>query len=101
MSNISNLNTRNLTPEQQRLVNMYVNQYNQTNSHIDFLLDMLDEIRAEAFKSKLSTHKNHSNAMRFNDTINSKPITHIEPGVKVDMRSILNKIDEMKKKINH
>ena len=39
--------------------------------------------------------------MRFNDTINSKPITHIEPGVKVDMRSILNKIDEMKKKINH
>ena len=45
MSNISNLNTRNLTPEQQRLVNMYVNQYNQTNSHIDFLLDMLDEIR--------------------------------------------------------
>jgi hypothetical protein len=65
-------------------------------------IKMLDEIRAEVFKSKLSTHKNRSNAMmRFNDTINSKPITHIEPEVKVDMRSLLNKIDEMKKKINH
>ena len=73
----------------------------QLYSREEEFIKMLDEIRAEAFKSKLSTHKNHSNAMRFNDTINSKPITHIEPGVKVDMRSILNKIDEMKKKINH
>ena len=73
----------------------------QLYSREEEFIKMLDEIRAEAFKSKLSTHKNRSNAMRFNDTINSKPITHIEPGVKVDMRSILNKIDEMKKKINH
>ena len=65
-------------------------------------IKMLDEIRAEAFKSKLSTHKNRPNAMmRFNDTINSKPITHIEPKVKVDIRTLLNKIDKMKKKINH
>lgn len=40
-----NFSSRNLTPEQQRLITMYVNQYNQTNAHIDMLLDMLDEIR--------------------------------------------------------
>jgi hypothetical protein len=40
-----NLHSRNLTPEQQRLIAMYINQYNQTNTHIDMLLDMLDEIR--------------------------------------------------------
>jgi hypothetical protein len=39
-----NLHSRNLTPEQQRLIAMYINQYNQTNTHIDILLDMLDEI---------------------------------------------------------
>ena len=74
----------------------------QLYSREEEFIKMLDEIRAEAFKSRLSKHKNRSNAMmRFNDTINSKPINHIETEVKVDMRSILNKIDEMKKKINH
>jgi hypothetical protein len=34
-----------LTLEQQRLINMYVTQYNQTNAHIDHLLNMLDDIR--------------------------------------------------------
>ena len=69
----------------------------QLSSREEEFIKMLDEIRAEAFKSRLSKHKNRSNAMmRFNDTINSKPINHIETEVKVDMRSILNKIDEMK-----
>lgn len=40
-----NYNPGNLTPEQERLITMYINQYNQTNTHIDILLDMLDEIR--------------------------------------------------------
>lgn len=35
----------NLTNDQQMLITMYINQYNQTNNHIDQLLDMLDEIR--------------------------------------------------------
>ena len=33
-----------LTSEQQRLLSMYINQYNQTKSHIEQLDDMLDEI---------------------------------------------------------
>jgi hypothetical protein len=37
--------THNLTNEQQQLITMYINQYNQTNNHIDQLLDMLDETR--------------------------------------------------------
>jgi len=45
MTTIYNTNSNRLTADQQRLINMYVNQYNQTNSHIDQLLDMLDEIR--------------------------------------------------------
>jgi hypothetical protein len=40
-----NHNLRNLTPEQHRLITIYITQYNQTNTHIDLLLDMLDEIR--------------------------------------------------------
>ena len=35
----------NLSLDQQRLVNMYINHYNQTNSQIDNLHDMVDEIR--------------------------------------------------------
>jgi hypothetical protein len=74
----------------------------QLYSREEEFIKMLDEIRAEAFKYRLSTHKNRSNAMmRFNDTINSKPINHIETEVKVDIWPILNKIDKMKKKINH
>ena len=40
-----NMNNHNLSYEQQRLINMYITQYNQTNEHIEQLLDMLDEIR--------------------------------------------------------
>lgn len=45
MQSMFNSNSRNLTPDQQRLLTIYINQYNQTNTHIDLLLDMLDEIR--------------------------------------------------------
>ena len=34
-----------LSNDQRRLIDMYVTQYNQTNNHIERLLDMLDEIR--------------------------------------------------------
>jgi len=34
-----------LTVDQQRLINMYVAQYNHTNNHIERLMDMLDDIR--------------------------------------------------------
>jgi len=34
------------TFDQHRLLTMYINQYNQTNTHIDSLLNMLDEIKA-------------------------------------------------------
>lgn len=66
-----NFNQRNLTPEQQRLINMYINQYNQTNSHIDLLLDMLDEIRGNIInvinitqprRTRINRHSRNSNA---------------------------------------
>jgi hypothetical protein len=38
-----------LTNEQQRLINIYIQQYNLTNSHIEHLLDILDEIRSNIF----------------------------------------------------
>ena len=34
------------TFDEHRLLTMYINQYNQTNTHIDSLLNMLDEIKA-------------------------------------------------------
>ena len=70
-------------------------------------IQMLDEIRAEAFKYRVSKRNNVSAMMRVKiDTINKhgdyeldEPI--IEPGVKVDISLILTKIDNMKKKIKH
>ena len=41
---MASFNNLNLTPDQQRLVTMYINQYNQTNTHVELLLNMLDEI---------------------------------------------------------
>ena len=70
-------------------------------------IQMLDEIRAEAFKYRVSKRNNVSAMMRVKiDTINKHgdyelddPI--IEPEVKVDISLILTKIDKMKKKIKH
>ena len=70
-------------------------------------IQMLDEIRAEAFKYRVSKRNNVSAMMRVKiDTINKHgdyelddPI--IEPVVKVDISLILTKIDNMKKKIKH
>jgi len=70
-------------------------------------IQMLDEIRAEAFKYKVSKGNNVSAMMRIKiDTINKHgdyelddPI--IEPEVKVDISPVLSKIDKMKKKIKH
>jgi hypothetical protein len=65
-----NYNPRNLTPEQQRLITMYINQYNQTNTHIDMLLDMLDEIRGNIInvinttqprRTRINRHNRYSN----------------------------------------
>lgn len=65
-----NYNSRNLTPEQQRLITMYINQYNQTNTHIDILLDMLDEIRGNIInvinttqprRTRINRHNRQSN----------------------------------------
>jgi hypothetical protein len=70
-------------------------------------IQMLDEIRAEAFKYKVSKGNNVSAMMRIKiDTINKHgdyelddPI--IEPEVKVDISPVLSKIDKMRKKIKH
>lgn len=64
-------NTNNLTPDQQRLLTRYINQYNQTNMHIDLLLDMLDEIRGnivnvinlgQTRRTRINRHSRRSNA---------------------------------------
>ena len=61
----------NLTIEQRRLIDMYVIQYNQTNTHIERLLDMLDEIRSniqniiissQPRSNRISRHYRYSNA---------------------------------------
>lgn len=58
-------------------------------------IQMLDEIRAEAFKYKVSKRNNASTMTRVKiDTI-TKPV------VRVDISPILSKIDKMKKKIKH
>lgn len=60
----------NLTNDQQRLIAMYITQYNQTNNHIDQLLDMLDEIRnnitnvlssGQSRRNRLNRHSRNSN----------------------------------------
>jgi len=60
----------NLTNDQQRLITMYINQYNQTNNHIEQLLDMLDEIRnniinvlsfGQPRRTRLNRHSRNSN----------------------------------------
>lgn len=68
---MSNLNQMNLTHQQQRLINLYINQYNQTNTHIDMLLDMLDEIReniinvinvTQTRRNRINRHARNSNS---------------------------------------
>jgi hypothetical protein len=81
MSNSSfNYNPRNLTPEQQRLITTYINQYNQTNVHIDVLLDMLDDIRrniiniintTQSRRTRINRHTRQTNSnTSFNRLLN-------------------------------
>ena len=78
-----------LTNDQQRLIDMYINQYNTTNSHIEHLLDMLDEIRSNLFnvitlnqprRTRINRHSRNTNTntntntninQMFNDRQNS------------------------------
>ena len=67
---MSNLNY-NLSTDQRRIIDMYVTQYNQTNTHIERLLDMLDEIRnniqniiisGQPRSNRISRNSRYSNA---------------------------------------
>ena len=70
---------------------------------------MLDEIRAEAFKYKVSTRTNErvvvnrkkSNGDDETVMMMERPRVETPPEVKVDISSVLSKIDKMKKKIKH
>ena len=70
-------------------------------------IQMLDEIRIEAFKYKVSTKTNNVvvNRKKSNDDENvmmmETPKQETKTEVKVDISPILSKIDKMKKKINH
>ena len=71
---------------------------------------MLDEIRAEAFKYKVTTKTNDNivfNRMKSNGDdgtvmmMEQQPRQESKPEVKVDISPILSKIDKMKKNIKH
>ena len=70
-------------------------------------IQMLDEIRIEAFKYKVSTKTNNVvvNRKKSNDDENvmmmETPKQETKTEVKVDISPILSKIDKMKKKIKH
>jgi len=54
-----------LSPDQRRLVNMYVTQYNQINSQINHLYEMLDNIR-DNIGQITNIHLNRSSPLREN-----------------------------------
>ena len=72
-------------------------------------IQMLDEIRAEAFKYKVSTRTNEnivvnrkkSNGDDENVMMMEMPRQETKTEVKVDISPILSKIDKMKKSIKH
>jgi hypothetical protein len=73
-------------------------------------IQMLDEIRAEAFKYKVTTKTNDNivvNRMKSNGDdrtvmmMEQQPRQESKPEVKVDISPILSKIDKMKKSIKH
>jgi hypothetical protein len=71
-------------------------------------IQMLDEIRLEAFKYKVSTKTNEnivvnrkSNGDDENVMMMEIPRQESKPEVKVDISPILSKIDKMKKNIKH
>ena len=45
MLNMNIFNGLTLTNEQQRILNIYVNQHNQTNTQVQYLLNIMDEIK--------------------------------------------------------
>ena len=67
MSYLHNSNFRNLSAEQQRLVSMYVHQYNQTYTYINLLFTTLDQIRGNILhvintsQSRRNRHSRNSN----------------------------------------
>ena len=93
-----NLTSRNLSHEQQRLINMYINQYNQTNTHIDMLLDMLDEIReniiniinaSQPRRTRLNRHTRNSNT-NINRIINEMFNTRQHNNIYYDYNNPIN-----------
>ena len=72
-------------------------------------IQMLDEIRLEAFKYKVSTKTNENIVVNRkkstgddeNVMMMEQPRQESKPEVKVDISPILSKIDKMKKKIKH
>jgi len=56
----------NLSVDQQRLINMYVTQYNQTNAHIERLMDTLDDIRNNIQSVVLGNNNYYSRQNRSN-----------------------------------
>lgn len=72
-----NMNNRNLTVEQQRLLAMNINQYEQISNHIDLLYDMLNEIRGNIInisqtRNIRTNRNNNNNTNRTNQNLNNR-----------------------------
>jgi hypothetical protein len=75
----------NLSPDQRRLIEMYVSQYNHTNQHIEHLLDMLDDIRSNIQQVVVQGHQQrptrntrNTNFNRYiNDLLNTRSASSI------------------------
>jgi len=71
MSHYSGSFNSNLTPEQRRLLNVYIAQYEQANSLIEHLLDQQDDIRSQINNilftntSRSSRNRQRQNVMNF------------------------------------
>jgi hypothetical protein len=99
MNFVNNLSNINLTNDQQRLLSMYIRQYNQTNDHIEQLLDMLDEIRMNIVnvvssnlprRTRLNRHSRNSNA-NLNRIINQIFNEHQNNYVQFDYSTPINR----------
>jgi len=66
--------SHNLSLDQQRLLDMYIQQYTQTNNHIEHLADMLDEIKYNIINMLLpnrNTYRSYRHSRQNTNNINN------------------------------
>ena len=77
-------NNFSLSAEQQRIICLYIQQYNQTNDHIDQLLDSLDEIRGNIYDLIYNNNNRPRNFRNANSLINNFVNNHFESNIRIN-----------------